>query len=86
MLVSPFLFRTDSFRDAPERRTDSKTLTDPLREELFKQMLEHGDDVKYAATIMSPNDISMGMLRKVPYNLCVPCPDRSRGSRAPGSG
>ncbi|GAA5984919.1 hypothetical protein JCM10908_002451 [Rhodotorula pacifica] len=48
---------------------DSKTLTDPLREELFKQMLEHGEDVKYAATIMSPNDISMGMLRKTPYNL-----------------
>lgn len=50
---------------------DSKTLTDPLREELFKQILEHADDVKYAATIMSPNDISMGMLRKTPYNLCV---------------
>ncbi|GAA5873631.1 hypothetical protein JCM3774_004996 [Rhodotorula dairenensis] len=48
---------------------DSKTLTDPLREELFKQMLEHGDEVKYAATIMSPSDISMGMLRKTPYNL-----------------
>ncbi|TKA54032.1 hypothetical protein B0A53_03314 [Rhodotorula sp. CCFEE 5036] len=45
------------------------TLTDPLREELFKQILEHADDVKYAATIMSPNDISMGMLRKTPYNL-----------------
>lgn len=48
---------------------DSKTLTDPLREELFKQILEHADDVKYAATVMSPNDISMGMLRKTPYNL-----------------
>lgn len=50
---------------------DSKTLTDPLREELFKQILEHADDVKYAATVMSPSDISMGMLRKTPYNLCV---------------
>ncbi|KAJ8292492.1 Ribonuclease H2 subunit A [Rhodotorula toruloides] len=48
---------------------DSKTLTDPLREELFKDILEHNDDVKYAVTVMSPNDISMGMLRKVPYNL-----------------
>ncbi|GAA5903678.1 hypothetical protein JCM8208_003657 [Rhodotorula glutinis] len=48
---------------------DSKTLTDPLREELFKDMLEHADDVKYAATVMSPADISMGMLRKTPYNL-----------------
>ena len=46
-------------------------MTDPLREELFKQILEHADDVKYAATVMSPNDISMGMLRKTPYNLCV---------------
>jgi len=34
-------------------------------------MLEHADDVKYAATVMSPADISMGMLRKTPYNLCV---------------
>ncbi|GAA5843439.1 hypothetical protein JCM9279_002104 [Rhodotorula babjevae] len=48
---------------------DSKTLTDPLREELFKDMLEHAEDVKYAATVMSPADISMGMLRKTPYNL-----------------
>ncbi|GAA6025505.1 hypothetical protein JCM8202_001973 [Rhodotorula sphaerocarpa] len=48
---------------------DSKTLTDPLREELFKQMLDHADEVKYAATVMSPHDISLGMLRKTPYNL-----------------
>ncbi|GJN93548.1 hypothetical protein Rhopal_006605-T1 [Rhodotorula paludigena] len=48
---------------------DSKTLTDPLREELFKDILQHKDDVKYAVTVMSPADISMGMLRKQPYNL-----------------
>ncbi|GAA5969937.1 hypothetical protein JCM21900_004452 [Sporobolomyces salmonicolor] len=48
---------------------DSKTLTDPLREKLFKIILEHQENVKYAVTVMSPNDISMGMLRKVPYNL-----------------
>ncbi|BGP42613.1 hypothetical protein JCM10449v2_006625 [Rhodotorula kratochvilovae] len=48
---------------------DSKTLTDPLREELFKDILAHAEDVKYAATVMSPADISMGMLRKTPYNL-----------------
>ncbi|GAA6039314.1 hypothetical protein JCM8097_003259 [Rhodosporidiobolus ruineniae] len=48
---------------------DSKTLTDPLREELFKVILEHKKDVKYAVTVMSPNDISMGMLRRTPYNL-----------------
>ncbi|GAA6007110.1 hypothetical protein JCM10207_001511 [Rhodosporidiobolus poonsookiae] len=48
---------------------DSKTLTDPLREELFKVIIDHAADVKYAATIMSPNDISMGMLRRTPYNL-----------------
>ncbi|GAA5825575.1 hypothetical protein JCM3770_006892 [Rhodotorula araucariae] len=48
---------------------DSKTLTDPLREELFKDILAHAEDVKYAATVMSPADISLGMLRKTPYNL-----------------
>ncbi|GAA6058807.1 hypothetical protein JCM10212_001923 [Sporobolomyces blumeae] len=48
---------------------DSKTLTDPIREELFKTIIEHEKDVKYAVTVMSPNDISMGMLRRVPYNL-----------------
>lgn len=53
---------------------DSKTLTDPLREELFKDILQHKDDVKYAVTVMSPADISMGMLRKQPYNLCAVAP------------
>ncbi|GAA5934946.1 ribonuclease H2 catalytic subunit RNH201 [Sporobolomyces koalae] len=48
---------------------DSKTLTDPIREELFKSIIEHANDVKYAVTVMSPNDISMGMLRRIPYNL-----------------
>ncbi|GAA5864234.1 hypothetical protein JCM8547_001302 [Rhodosporidiobolus lusitaniae] len=48
---------------------DSKTLTDPIREELFKKIIDHEEDVKYAVTVMSPNDISMGMLRRVPYNL-----------------
>ncbi|BGP19115.1 hypothetical protein JCM10213_008038 [Rhodosporidiobolus nylandii] len=48
---------------------DSKTLTDPLREELFKVILEHKEDVKYACTVMSPGDISAGMLRRTPYNL-----------------
>lgn len=68
--------RAADARPSPQRPADSKTLTDPLREELFKDMLEHADDVKYAATVMSPADISMGMLRKTPYNLCV---DRSAG-------
>ncbi|GAA5825814.1 hypothetical protein JCM11251_000011, partial [Rhodosporidiobolus azoricus] len=48
---------------------DSKTLTDPIREELFKVIIEHGEDVKYAVNVMSPNDLSMGMLRRTPYNL-----------------
>ncbi|GAA5891599.1 hypothetical protein JCM6882_004524 [Rhodosporidiobolus microsporus] len=48
---------------------DSKTLTDPIREELFKVIIDHGEDVKYAVRVMSPNDISMGMLRRTPYNL-----------------
>ncbi|GAA5832651.1 hypothetical protein JCM3766R1_004280 [Sporobolomyces carnicolor] len=48
---------------------DSKTLTDPIREELFKSIIEHEQDVKYSVTVMSPNDISMGMLRRIPYNL-----------------
>ncbi|GAA5903393.1 ribonuclease H2 catalytic subunit RNH201 [Sporobolomyces salmoneus] len=48
---------------------DSKTLTDPIREELFKSIIEHEQDTKYSVTVMSPNDISMGMLRRIPYNL-----------------
>ncbi|GAA5973134.1 hypothetical protein JCM11641_006285 [Rhodosporidiobolus odoratus] len=48
---------------------DSKTLTDPIREELFKVIIEHQEHVKYSVTVMSPADISAGMLRKQPYNL-----------------
>jgi len=44
-------------------------LTDPIREELFKTIIQHEKDVKYSVTVMSPNDISMGMLRRIPYNL-----------------
>ncbi|GAA6010981.1 hypothetical protein JCM11491_005896 [Sporobolomyces phaffii] len=48
---------------------DSKTLTDPIREELFKSIIEHEREVKYSVTVMSPHDISVGMLRRIPYNL-----------------
>ncbi|ORY78027.1 ribonuclease [Leucosporidium creatinivorum] len=48
---------------------DSKTLKDPEREELFEVIMEKEENVKYAVTVMSPHDISRGMLRRNPYNL-----------------
>ncbi|KAK4047345.1 hypothetical protein OIO90_006204 [Microbotryomycetes sp. JL221] len=48
---------------------DSKTLKDSEREELFNVILQHEQDVKFAVTVMSPNDISAGMLRRTPYDL-----------------
>ncbi|KAM0786679.1 hypothetical protein ACM66B_002126 [Microbotryomycetes sp. NB124-2] len=48
---------------------DSKTLKEAEREELFEVILEHAQDVKYAVTVMSPTDISAGMLRRLPYDL-----------------
>lgn len=48
---------------------DSKTLTAESREALLEVMMEHGDDVKWAVRVMSPHDLSRGMLRRNPYNL-----------------
>lgn len=50
---------------------DSKTLKDPEREDLFEVIMEKEANVKYAVTVMSPHDISRGMLRRNPYNLFV---------------
>lgn len=51
---------------------DSKTLTAEKRETLLDVMMAHGDKIKWATTVMSPHDLSRGMLRKSPYNLFVP--------------
>ncbi|KAK4049575.1 hypothetical protein OIV83_004073 [Microbotryomycetes sp. JL201] len=48
---------------------DSKTLKEAEREHLFEVILDHAKDVKYAVTVMSPTDISAGMLRRLPYDL-----------------
>ena len=52
-------------------RVDSKTLTTERRSELLRVMMDHGEDIKWAVTVMSSHDISRGMLRKSPYNLYV---------------
>lgn len=56
------------------RSADSKTLTDPRREELLEVIIEKDENVHYACTVMSPHDISRGMLRKTPYNLYATAP------------
>lgn len=53
---------------------DSKKLTDAVRRDLFHKMYETRDieDVGYATTVITPTDISSGMLRFPPsknYNL-----------------
>lgn len=68
---------------------DSKTLTDDVRCELFARMLEARDEgqdavdgeapIKYAARIMSPHDISKGMLSRTPYNLNAQSHDATMG-------
>lgn len=55
-------------------QTDSKTLTAESREELLKVMIEHDDDIKWAVRVMSPHDLSRGMLKRNPYNLFVLLP------------
>lgn len=48
---------------------DSKTLTAEKRDNLLEVMIEHEEKVKWAVTVMSPYDLSRGMLRRNPYNL-----------------
>lgn len=36
--------------------------------------MKHSDDVKWAVRVMSPYDLSRGMLRRNPYNLSVSFP------------
>lgn len=56
---------------------DSKTLTAERREVLLDVMMENGEKIKWATTVMSPHDLSRGMLKRTPYNLCVTSPLRS---------
>ncbi|KAL8277699.1 hypothetical protein RQP46_009972 [Phenoliferia psychrophenolica] len=48
---------------------DSKTLTAERREVLLDVMMENGEKIKWATTVMSPHDLSRGMLKRTPYNL-----------------
>ncbi|KAI9022507.1 ribonuclease H2 [Hyaloraphidium curvatum] len=49
---------------------DSKTLTDPERVALFKELREkNGDWIGWANTVCSPKDISNAMLQRSKYNL-----------------
>lgn len=34
-------------------------------------MIEHSSDIKWSVRVMSPHDLSRGMLKKSPYNLSV---------------
>ena len=34
-------------------------------------MMENGEKIKWATTVMSPHDLSRGMLKRTPYNLCA---------------
>ncbi|XP_066473447.1 ribonuclease H2 subunit A [Tiliqua scincoides] len=48
---------------------DSKTLTEPQREQLFEQLDAANDFIGWALHILSPNFISTSMQRRVKYNL-----------------
>ncbi|KAI5477163.1 ribonuclease H2 subunit A [Pseudohyphozyma bogoriensis] len=48
---------------------DSKTLSAEQRDGLLDVIMAHRDDIKWATAVMSPYDLSRGMLRKNPYNL-----------------
>lgn len=50
---------------------DSKTLTAERREVLLDVMIANGDKIKWSTTVMSPHDLSRGMLKRTPYNLCA---------------
>lgn len=69
-----FLRSSALFKHADCLRADSKTLTEPRRAELLQLMMQHDQDIHWSTTIMSPHDLSAGMLRKTPYNLCVLIP------------
>ena len=47
---------------------DSKTLTPARRDELLQALLRE-PSMGWAVRVMSPQDISAGMMRRVPYNL-----------------
>ncbi|KAM0749270.1 ribonuclease [Meredithblackwellia eburnea MCA 4105] len=48
---------------------DSKTLTADKREELLDVIMEKDSKINWATTVMSPHDLSRGMLKRTPYNL-----------------
>jgi ribonuclease H2 subunit A len=64
---TPSLLMPSSSRVSPF--ADSKTLKDSEREDLFNVIIDKAEHVKYACRVMSPHDISRGMLRRNPYNL-----------------
>ncbi|ORY33444.1 ribonuclease H-like domain-containing protein [Naematelia encephala] len=47
---------------------DSKALSPEVRQNLWNAFTEH-DELNYSSAVLSPQDISAGMLRRVPINL-----------------
>ncbi|EIM21266.1 ribonuclease HII [Wallemia mellicola CBS 633.66] len=48
---------------------DSKALTAESRQTLLDKLISLSDQLAWSVRVMSPQDISAGMLKKVPYNL-----------------
>lgn len=48
---------------------DSKTLSAQSRQSLLNTLISLSDHLAWSVRVMSPQDISAGMLKKVPYNL-----------------
>ncbi|CAD6888014.1 unnamed protein product [Tilletia caries] len=48
---------------------DSKALTAERRDTLLRALIQNPDNIGWAVRVMSPQDISAGMLRRHPYNL-----------------
>ncbi|KAL9933665.1 hypothetical protein V8E36_007323 [Tilletia maclaganii] len=48
---------------------DSKALTPERRDALLRGLIENPDHIGWAVRVISPQDISAGMLRRHPYNL-----------------
>ncbi|TIB69214.1 hypothetical protein E3P77_00689 [Wallemia ichthyophaga] len=48
---------------------DSKALTAQSRQSLLHKLISLSDQLSWSVRVMAPQDISAGMLKKVPYNL-----------------
>ncbi|KAK0556654.1 hypothetical protein OC846_000973 [Tilletia horrida] len=48
---------------------DSKALTPERRDNLLRGLIQNPDNLGWAVRVLSPQDISAGMLRRHPYNL-----------------